>query len=136
QGRVVGAVAGAGVLAVAIDAAGHGERSTDEFADRMTGPKEKTDQVFIHFVVETAAEVPRVLDALGATGWADPERIAMGGVSMGAYVVYAALVDEPRIRAAVALLGRPDWPRAGSPHLSATAHYFPPPLLSITAATA
>jgi len=127
------ALARACFLAVGIDAVGHGERRAADFAERMTGPREKTDHVFLDFVFETAAEVPGLLDTLGAGGWADPERIAMGGVSMGAYVVYSALVDEPRLRAGVALLGRPDWPRARSPHLAAAAHYFPRPLLSITA---
>jgi dienelactone hydrolase len=126
------ALARAGFLAVGIDAVGHGERRSVDFTERMTGPKEKTDHVFLDFVFETAAEVPRLLDALSAGGWADPERLAMGGVSMGAYVVYSALVEETRLRAAVALLGRPDWPRAGSPHLCA-ARYVPTPLLSITA---
>jgi hypothetical protein len=31
-------------------------------------------------------------------------------------VVYSAVVAEPRIRAAVAILGSPDWPQGDSPH--------------------
>ncbi|CAN5859732.1 hypothetical protein BH23GEM5_BH23GEM5_16540 [soil metagenome] len=65
-------------------------------------------------------------------GLADPAWVAIAGISMGGYVVYRAAVVEPRIRAAEAILGSPEWPRGDSPHrypeaLAGTA------LLSITA---
>jgi pimeloyl-ACP methyl ester carboxylesterase len=37
-------------------------------------------------------------------------------VSMGGYVVYRAVLAEPGIRAAVSILGSPDWPHGDSPH--------------------
>jgi pimeloyl-ACP methyl ester carboxylesterase len=35
---------------------------------------------------------------------------------MGGYVVYQAVLVEPSIRAAVAILGSPEWPEGDSPH--------------------
>lgn len=50
----------------------------------------------------TAAEIPALVDALQV------RRIAVAGVSMGGYIVYAALSREPRIHAAVSILGDPE----------------------------
>jgi pimeloyl-ACP methyl ester carboxylesterase len=35
---------------------------------------------------------------------------------MGGYVVYRAVLAEPAIRAAVSILGSPEWPHGDSPH--------------------
>lgn len=65
----------------------------------------------------TAAEVPQLVDRLLAHGY---ERVAIAGVSMGGYIVYRALLLEPRIHAAVAILGSPealDFSRFSGRHL-------------------
>jgi pimeloyl-ACP methyl ester carboxylesterase len=48
----------------------------------------------------TAAEVPSLIDSLSLP-------VAIVGISMGAYVVYRALLRDPRIRVAAAILGEP-----------------------------
>jgi dipeptidyl aminopeptidase/acylaminoacyl peptidase len=82
--------------------------------------------------METMNEVPAVLDALEATGLAAPDRFALFGISMGAYITYGAIPVERHLRAAVALLGSPEWPHPASPHHQAD-RFFPTALLSITA---
>jgi len=125
-------IAEAGFLAVGVDAAGHGERRLPDFEARLEAPPEEVLQMVIGLASRTADEVPGIVRALADDGVADPGRVAVAGVSMGGYVVYRVLVVEPRIRAAAAILGSPEWPHPDSPYpqlrsLSGTA------LLSITA---
>ena len=64
----------------------------------------------------TARDVPGVVRGLREAGLADERRIALVGISMEAFVVYRALALVQGIRAAVALLGSPEWPEGISPH--------------------
>src|SRR5581483_11872458 len=67
---------------------------------------------------DTAAEVPSVLDDLAARGWARPDRTGICGRSLGGNISYAAVLADRRLRAAVSVVGSPEWtlPRAHSPH--------------------
>jgi len=91
-----------GFLAIGIDAAGHGERRLPDLDARIAAPREAAKATMLALARATADEVPSMIDALGV------ERIAIAGISMGGYVVYAALARDPRIRTAVALLGDPE----------------------------
>lgn len=122
--------ADAGFLAIGLDAAGHGARRLDDLDRRLSASPQEKHRLFLSLVAQTVAEVPAIIDALLQGDLADPRRIAVGGVSMGGCIVYGAVAAEPRIRAAAALLGSPEWtgheiayPRAD----------FPAALLSITA---
>jgi uncharacterized protein len=84
-------------------------------------------------VTSTAAEIPSLLDALVARGWAVPGRIAIAGVSLGGFVAYGAATIDPRIAAAVCITASPQWGDDGrSPHLRLD-RFFPVALLSIVA---
>jgi len=109
-------IAGAGFLAVGVDAAGHGERRLPDLDARIDVSREETIRFMLGLVEETAREVPGIVRALVDEGLADAERVALVGISMGGYVVYRALLEEPPVRAAVAILGSPEWPRLDSPH--------------------
>ncbi len=110
-------LAKAGFLAVGVDAAGHGERRLVDLSDRMAAPREEVRRTMMTLASETAGEVPVIVQALSREGIGDAGRVALAGVSMGGYVVYRALVVEPTIRAAVAILGSPEWPdHPDSPH--------------------
>ena len=125
-------LAEAGFLAVGIDAAGHGERRLPDFEERFAGTRAEIEPLLFSLVTETVAEVPAILDALAETGLADPERFAIFGISMGAHITYGAILAEPRLRAAVALVGSPAWRHhPGSPHQRPQG-FFPTALLSIT----
>ncbi|MFL6237040.1 MAG: S9 family peptidase, partial [Thermoanaerobaculia bacterium] len=61
-------------------------------------------------------------DRLGASGWADPGRIAIGGVGHGGFLTLAALAFQPQeFAAGVDLFGVSDWQRVlnGLPYSSA-----------------
>lgn len=134
--EALGVLADAGFLAVALDSVGHGARRLPDFAQRVAGlpPGSELEAAFLTLVRATAQEVPAVINDLIARRLADPERIGIAGWSMGGFVAYAAVVADPRIRAAVAIVGSPEWrlPWPESPH-RAPERFFPTALLSQTA---
>jgi hypothetical protein len=109
-------LAEAGFLAVGVDAAGHGARRLPDLAARQAAPREQALHTMIELASQTADEVPGVVRALVDEGLADGGRVGVAGVSMGGYVVYRAVLAEPAIRAAVSILGSPEWPHGDSPH--------------------
>lgn len=125
-------LAGAGFLAVGMDAAGHGERRLPDLDARTDAPRAEALRTAVELAEATAREVPAVVRALAAEGLADGARVAVAGISMGAFVVYRAVVEEPSLRAAVAILGSPEWPVGESPHRHLEA-FRRVALLSITA---
>ena len=126
-------VASLGMVAVGVDAVGHGERRLPDFDARKTGPMERVRGFMLELAAATAAELPRLVAALADVEHADPRRVSVVGTSMGGYLVYCAVADHPDIRAAVALLGSPEWPGdPRSPHLRPEA-FGRTALLSITA---
>lgn len=101
-------LAAAGFRAIGVDAAGHGARRLPDLEARIAAPREEAKATMLELARLTAGEIPAITDALGVD-W-----VSVAGVSMGGYVVYAALSvcaalgREPRIRAAVSILGAPE----------------------------
>jgi uncharacterized protein len=124
--------ADAGFLSVAIDAVGHGARRDPAIAERVAASGGGAIHIMLDVVEATLAELPALLTALEATYPIDRARISVVGISMGAFLCYRAIATTPSLRAVVALLGSPEWPRPTSPHhtLHAFQHVA---LLSITA---
>ena len=129
----------AGLLAVAVDAVGHGERRYPNFEAQVS-----SHQFFHHMldmVDRSASELPAIIDALEALLGTRAGRFGIAGISMGGYIAYAAASREPRLQALVPVLGSPDW-RLGawaddpllpkSPHL-APQHFAPRALLALNA---
>ena len=125
-------VADAGFLAAGVDAVGHGERRLPELDERIAAPLEDARRMMLELAEATAAELPGVVRSLTELGLADPRRVAVVGISMGGYLVYRAIMVEPAIQAAVAVLGSPEWPGDASPHRHPEA-FHRTALLSITA---
>lgn len=125
-------IAEAGFLAVGVDAAGHGARRLPDLAELQAAPHEAALRTMTELAAQTAREVPEVVRYLVEEGRADRERVAVVGISMGGYVVYRAVVEDPSIRAAVAILGSPEWPHPASPR-AGTGAFRRVALLSITA---
>lgn len=124
-------LAAAGFLAVGVDAIAHGERRVaGAYARFRADPMGALREV----VTATAAEVPGLVDALVARGWASPGRVGIVGVSLGGFVAYGAALAERRLAAAVCVAASPEWGEdPGSPHRAPDA-FWPLALLSITAA--
>ena len=125
-------VAAAGFLAVGVDAAGHGERRLPDLDERIAAPLEDARRTMLELADATAAEVPAVVRRLAGDGLADAGRVALVGISMGGYLVYRAVMTHPPVRAAVAILGSPEWPGDASPHRRPEAFHWVA-LLSVTA---
>lgn len=95
-----------GYLAVGIDNVGHGERRYPDF-DRRFAVRDAWPEV-IRAVEATAREVPAVCDALRERGLAR-NGLGVAGISMGGFIVYGALLAEPRLQVATPILGSPRW---------------------------
>lgn len=120
-------LAGAGYLAIGVDAAGHGQRRLPDFEQHFAGPDHR--QRLFELVAETVAELPAVVDALEDASLVGAGRLAIAGVSMGGHICYGAAVTEPRFTVVAPILGSPCWPRADSPHLQPE-KFFPKAVLS------
>lgn len=103
--------AASGFLAVGVDAHGHGSRIDHLRAGRITASSGGAFPVMLDVVERTLAEAPELLNGLAADFLIDRARMSMVGISMGAFLVYRAIAAGLPLRAAVALLGSPDWPR-------------------------
>jgi hypothetical protein len=112
----------AGLDAIGVDAVGHGSRRWPDLDVRVAAPRDEAKRTMIEIADATAAEVPGLVGSLRADGY---DSVSIAGVSMGAYIVYRALLLEPSIGSAVALLGSPEGldfaAFAGIPLLSITA---------------
>lgn len=133
------ALAGQGFLAVGLDAVGHGARRFPGFdimfsARRWHDHFEETESDFLRVIDQTAAEVPAVIDALTACGWAREDALGIAGRSLGGSVAYAAVLADSRVRAMASVVGSPQWtlPRPQSPH-NHPHRFFPAAVLSIAA---
>ena len=126
-------IAAEGFLAVGVDAVGHGERRDPELAARIAASPRGALPVMLAQADATAAELPALVRALAGAGIGDPSRVSLVGVSMGGFLTYRAAPVLTGLRAAVALLGSPEWPGGESPHRRPHA-FHGVALLSITAA--
>lgn len=97
-------LAARGFLAVGVDAVGHGVRRMDDLSGFLNrGPlREQVAQL----LEPATAEVPRLVDYLIAEGCAP---VGIAGISFGGMLAFGAVQREPRLRAAVAILGDPRW---------------------------
>ena len=101
------ALAEAGLLAVAVDAVGHGERRYPNFESQIS-----SSQAFHHMldmIHRSANEIPAIVNALEALLGTRAGRFGITGISMGGYIAYAAPAREPRLAAIAPVLGSPDW---------------------------
>lgn len=124
--------AGAGFLAVGVDAVAHGSRRDDTLADRIAAAEGGAMSVMLSLIHETLSELPALISALAKSQNADASRVSLVGISMGAFLAYRAIASHTRFRAVVALLGSPEQNGANSPHQSMRA-FRDVALLSITA---
>jgi alpha-beta hydrolase superfamily lysophospholipase len=104
-------LASRGFIAVGIDNVGHGERAYDE--DRIH-PFDTYEEFFLDMVKKTALEIPEIVDDLVKRGWG--ENFGVSGISMGGYIAYSSVIQEPRIKAVAPILGSPCWKTEDSPH--------------------
>jgi uncharacterized protein len=133
------ALAAAGFLAVSVDAVGHGERRFPDFEvifddERWDAQFEEVETHFLKVLDDTAAEVPAIIDDLVARGLAPTGRVGVAGRSLGGNIAFASVLADARVRAAVSVVGSPEWtlPRPHSPHHHPD-RFFPAAVLSLAA---
>jgi len=125
--------AAAGFLAIGVDAPLHGTRRDDAaLAARIAAAPGGTYEVVLDLVEQGTLELPPLIAALDAGYPIDRQRVSLVGISMGGFLAYRAIASAVPLRAVVALLGSPEWPRDTSPHRTPEA-FRDATLLSITA---
>jgi len=119
-----------GFLAIGVDAIAHGERHIPGAWRRFWADPFGS---LLEVVTLSTAEVPGLIDALEARGWAARGRIGIAGVSLGGFIAYAAALLDGRIGAAACVNASPSW--GDDPHSPDRRPdaFFPLALLSVTA---
>lgn len=98
-----------GFLAVGVDAVGHGARVHHDLQDCIARSPGGALPVVLDLADATRKELPVLTHELVESHGADPARVSAVGISMGAFLVYRAIALGSPFRAAVALLGSPEW---------------------------
>jgi len=99
------ALAGRGFLAVAIDARHHGERASGPNAYVQAILRAYRSRQGHPFLYDTVFDAMRLVDYLETRADIDRSRIGMLGISMGGMETYLAAAADPRIAAAVPVIG-------------------------------
>jgi uncharacterized protein len=95
-----------GFTAVCIDPPHHGERDDGYLEALAPLPDSKAHLGFIQIVQEAIREIPSIVDFCLMRF---QQNIGITGISLGGFITYGAVVCEPRLKAAVPILGSPDW---------------------------
>jgi alpha-beta hydrolase superfamily lysophospholipase len=104
-------LAAAGMVAILPDAPHHGRRRSAVLDTMPDALGIEGHRVLLRILREARDEVPLLVDHALALGH---PRVAIAGISMGAYIALAAATVERRLAAIVSILGSPDWtPRGG-----------------------
>ncbi|MBI5487406.1 MAG: alpha/beta fold hydrolase [Deltaproteobacteria bacterium] len=99
-------LAGAGFIAVVVDAPHHGARRSTLLDEIAAARGAAAHELLLRMVREAAAEIPGLVER-AAREFGEP--VGAVGVSMGAYTALAGAAAEPRLAATVSILGSPDW---------------------------
>ncbi len=131
-------LASAGMTVLTVDAPHHGARRSAVVDTMPDALSLEGHYVLLRLLREARDEVPALVDHVLGLGH---PRVAIAGVSFGAFIALAAATIDPRLAAIVSILGTPDWtPRTGvvpedladavaeSPHLRLET-FAPRPLL-------
>lgn len=112
-------LAARGYLVVGVDSVGHGERRYPDFDGRLSKANPDFTREFLTIVLETAKEVPFLVNELERGGLVRNGRVGIAGISQGGFITYTAVTLEPRLRVAVSIVGSPQWTLElpESPHL-------------------
>lgn len=100
-----------GYFVTLFDAYGHGELKDVSPKVQITGYDKSNINKVLSVYFETSKYINIIIDAYKDIKYADSNRIALIGVSMGANTVYYNVTKErnPGVRAAVAINGLPSW---------------------------
>lgn len=103
-------LAGKGFFVIAIDAHHHGERKVPGMFFKNLSALGDDYSIWVHqsAISHTSRDISKIIDSLSARPEADPQRIGLVGISMGSCTVLVTAWREPRICAAVCLIGAVD----------------------------
>ncbi len=95
-----------GFTAVCVDPPHHGERDDGHLQILARLSNAEAHPKFIRIVQEAILEIPAIVEHCMQ---AYAPKIGITGISLGGFITYGAVLAEPRLKAAVPILGSPDW---------------------------
>lgn len=103
-------LAGQGFFVIAIDAHLHGERKVPGMFFKNLGNLGDDYSIWVHqsAISHTSRDISKIIDNLSARAEVDRQRIGLVGISMGSCTCLVTAWREPRISAAVCLIGAVD----------------------------
>jgi hypothetical protein len=105
-------LAARGIVAIAIDAHLHGERSVAGIfhGDKIASLGEEYS-IWVHqtSIARTAKDIPVILDSLASRPDVDGSRVAATGMSMGGSTAMVLAWQEPRVRVVASIVGAVDF---------------------------
>jgi dienelactone hydrolase len=102
-------LAARGYFVAALDNRDHGDRPRADFTGRACSNGKWNVLAIRQMIQETADDIRIVLNQILLQPGVDKDRIALAGVSMGAFSSLKAMVADRRIRVVVSILGSPYW---------------------------
>jgi dienelactone hydrolase len=110
EAKRVQELAGKGFFVVAIDAHLHGERKVPSLFFKNLSNLGDDHSIWVHqsAISHTSRDISRIIDNLSARPEVDRERIGLVGISMGSCTCLVTAWREPRICAAVCIIGAVD----------------------------
>jgi len=102
-------LANEGYFAIGIDNLNHGERKEESLDKINELSKMDGELYFLEMVINTAKEIPKLIDELINRGLIKDEKVSLAGVSMGGYITYSVISIDSRIKTAVTIVGSPQY---------------------------
>jgi dienelactone hydrolase len=110
ESKRVQELAGKGFFVIAIDAHLHGERKVPGMFFKNFGKLSEDYPIWVHqsAISHTSRDISKIIDHLSVRTDVDRERIGLVGISMGSCTCLVTAWREPRISAAVCIIGAVD----------------------------
>lgn len=100
-----------GFFVTLFDAYGHGELKNNSESEEIAGYDKANIDKLTKVYIETSKYINIIVNSYEDNEYSDSNRIALVGVSMGAFTIYYNILNErnPKVKVAVPINGSPSW---------------------------
>lgn len=117
-----------GFYYVSIDCKGHGERKVNNESNKFTTvfPEDTGLDTYVHMhevIEQSAIDIQHLLEYFKGKVEIDSDNIGISGFSMGGYASFYIAANNPDIKVAVSIAGKPSFAKAWQDSITSTATY-------------
>ncbi|MER2010136.1 MAG: alpha/beta fold hydrolase, partial [Psychrobacillus sp.] len=117
-----------GFYFVSMDCKGHGERKVENESNRFTGvfPRDTGLDTYVHMhevIEQSAIDIQNLIEYFKGMEKIDTNKIGLSGFSMGGYATYYIAANNPNIKVAIPIAGKPSFTKAWLDSITSTATY-------------